>query len=93
MTNMLKSPKKDEVWWMARAILCVLPARSSNEIKALLHIAENLPTEEICSACAYALERALPESDAWEILEKEGRQSKHEDIRKAVEDVLKRKNK
>src|SRR6266568_1747075 len=81
----LISTENDEVREAMLDIVRYLPARSVNEIKMVLQLAEGSTDERIQRACAVALERSRPKtSDDWAVLEL-GEQSKVMVIRNAVE--------
>ena len=90
-SNLLATEKDTEEREVALNILRYLPARSSIEIRLVMRLAEEENDEEMQNACVLALKYARPRDDeAWETLE-EGRMSKVERVRRAVVEMLGRK--
>jgi len=83
----------DEIEEVVLDILSYVPARSANEFRFVLELAENTMDERVQRACASSLRNAEPQGDdAWDALA-EGKTSPVEAIRKVVEERLKQRKK
>jgi len=72
-------------------ILRYLPARSVNEIRYALNLAEQAIDQQVWQVCAQALQYADPETEeAWQALEV-GERSQKKAVREAVEERISRR--